>query len=253
MLKRAHMKERPDVFLRNTFRYSLIVAGFLAFMLFLFFETMVSLLWIIFIFMPIAILVSFFFFVQIPNLKIKKRQREINEEVIFSGRYILVKIDSGVPLYNSLIDASRSYGISAKYFKEIVDDIRVGVPIEEALAHARDMSPSKYYKLILTELITSLKTGVDISISLREVLKQITKEQILEIKKYSKKLNAFMMMYMVLAIVFPSLGVTLFMVGAGFMGATIPPQFTIIVLLIISLLQFTFISMLRSMRPMVNV
>jgi pilus assembly protein TadC len=247
------MKDRPEAFLRKTFKYSLIGGVFVAFLLFLFFDTLSSLVWILFIALPSASLLFFFFFAQVPVMKIKKREKEINQEVIFSGRYILVKIDSGVPLYNSLIDASRSYGISAKYFKEIVDDIRVGVPIEEALAHARDMSPSKYYKLILTELITSLKTGVDISISLREVLKQITKEQIIEIKKYSKKLNAFMMMYMVLAIVFPSLGVTLFMVGAGFIGATIPPQFTFIVLLIISLLQFTFISMLRSMRPMVNI
>ena len=105
-----------------------------------------------------------------------------------------------------------------KYFKEIVDDINIGVPIEQALERAREFNCSEKFKLILSELVTSLKTGADIVPSLKEVLSQITSEQVLEIKAYNKKLNAIMMMYLIIAAVMPSLGMTMFTVISGFVS-----------------------------------
>ncbi len=201
---------------------------------------------------PVIFIFVFFLLIQSPRVVIRKREREINQEVLFAGRYLLVKLDSGIPLFNSLIDASSSYGIAAKYFKEIVDDINMGNPIEDALETARESCPSHYFKMILSELITSLKTGVDVSVPLRSILQQITTEQIIEIKAYGKKLNAFMMLYMVLATVMPSLGMTMFIVFAGFMGLEVGTAFIFTALLLLSFVQFIFISILRSLRPMVN-
>jgi len=252
MLKQARMNEKPEVFLKKTLTVSLYIALTFAFLLFMFFDKMEISLALLLIIVPVIYLMFFSFFIQSPKVKIRKREREINQEILFAGRYLLIKLDSGIPLYNALMDASRSYGISSKYFKEIVDDIRIGTPIEDALEFTREASPSKFFKLILTELITSLKTGVDVSIALREVLQQITKEQIIEIKEYSKKLNAFMMMYMVIATVMPSLGVTMFIIIAGFMGLDISTTIIFIILGMMSFVQFIFISVLKSIRPMVN-
>ncbi len=195
---------------------------------------------------------SYSYFKRTPKVYIRKRQRDIEREVLFAGRYLLVKIESGLPLVNSLEDASRSYGIASKYFMEIVDDIKTGTPVEEALERARELSPSKYFKMILSELITSLKTGVDISVPLRSILMQITKEQMLEIKDYGKRLNAFIMIYMVVATVLPSLGMTIFIIIASFLNLPFTNTLAFTFLFIFAFVQYLFISALHSIRPLVN-
>ena len=258
LVEKAHMKETAEQFVKRVISLSIMASFTIAILSFFLLDKLVfkgnigkTLLGTLVMF-ALSFFVVFSLFIQSPRLELRKREREINKEVLFAGRYLLVKLDSGIPLFNSLLDASRSYGISAKYFKEIVDEIRVGTPIEEALAETRESSPSKYFKLILTELITSLKTGVDVSIGLREILNQITKEQVLEIKTYSKKLNAFMMIYMVLATVMPSLGVTMFIVLGGFMGIPLDTATMYMILFGLAFMQYIFLSILKSMRPMVN-
>jgi len=246
------MKEEPEKFLKKTFMSSLFVSVTFLVLLFMVFDKMKIPLLSLLVIIPVIFALVFFVLIQAPRVIIRKREREINKEVLFAGRYLLVKLDSGIPLFNSLIDASNSYGIAAKYFKEIVDDINMGNPIEYALENARENSPSHYFKLVLSELITSLKTGVDVSIPLRSIIQQITIEQTLEIKEYGKKLNAFMMLYMVLATVMPSLGMTMFIVFAGFMGLDVGATFIGIALFCLTFIQFMFLTVLRSIRPMVN-
>ena len=75
----------------------------------------------------------------------------------------------------------------------------------------------------------------------------------LEIKEYGKKLNAFIMLYMVIATVMPSLGMTIFIVIAGFLQIDIDQGFIISMLIILGFIQFLFIAALRSIRPLVNI
>ncbi len=248
----AHMKETPARFIKKTFISSVYVAVTFLILLFMLFDKFKIPLIALLVLVPVIFALAFIILIQSPRVIIRKREREINKEVLFAGRYLLVKLDSGLPLFNSLIDASNSYGIAAKYFKEIVDDINTGTPIEIALDNAREGSPSHYFKLILSELITSLKTGVDVTVPLRSIIQQITVEQTLEIKEYGKKLNAFMMLYMVLATVMPSLGMTMFIVFAGFMGLDVSGVFIGSALFGLAVIQFIFISVLRAIRPMVN-
>jgi pilus assembly protein TadC len=253
LLKQAKLKIRPEEFIKKAIIFSLYVSLTFTILSFFLFDTFsIPLIMLLPVFI-IAYLMSFSFLLNSPRVTIRKRQREINQEVLFAGRYLLVKLDSGVPLYNALIDASNSYGISSKYFKEIVDDIKLGIPIEEALESTRESCPSDHFKIILTELITSLKTGVDVTVALRDVLQQIMKEQILEIKEYGKKMNAFMMLYMVLATVMPSLGVTMFIILAGLTGIPLSNGVMLIILLIMAFTQFMFLGVLKSLRPMVNI
>ncbi len=251
-LKKAHMREKPEEFIRNTLRLAgliavtVIVLGFFAFD-----KLEVNLAYLL----PLAIVgyfLSFLFFLQSPKVQKRKREREINKEVLFAGRYILVKLEAGTPLYNAMIDASKSYGICGKYYKEIVDEIQIGTPIEDALEEAREYNASEKFKMILSELLTTLKTGADVAASLRSVLQQITNEQIIEIKAYAKKVNALILLYMVIGTVLPSLGMTMFIILAGFMSLELPGTFIVFALFMLVFLQFIFIAMFRSARPMVN-
>ncbi len=251
-LKTANIREDPRAFIKKMILTSTYLSfSFLIFFFFVFANAKVNLLWLIAIF-PAVYLVAFTFMMQTPNVTIRKRQKEVDMEVLFAGRYLLVKIESGTPLFNALTDASRSYGVMAKYFREIVDEILSGVPIEDALEDAREHSASLKFKKILAELITSLKTGVDVGVSLRVILKSISNQQMLEIKEYSKKLNAYVTLYMILAVVLPSLGMTMLVIVGAFLSLELSLTFILVAAAGMIFIELLFISLFKSIRPAVN-
>jgi pilus assembly protein TadC len=185
-------------------------------------------------------------------LFVRKREREINKEVLFVGRYLLIKLYSGRPLLNALIETATSSGVASKYIKEIVDDISTGSSIEEALENAMTYSPSEKFRRILFHVSNALELGIDVTGPLRNVLVEITKEEELEIKKYGKKLNTLVIFYMLVAIIIPSLGVAIFIVISSFLNLPINLIMLLVIAFFITILQFIFIALFKSVRPMVN-
>jgi pilus assembly protein TadC len=200
----------------------------------------------------LSLLGIFYFVLQMPYGTIRTREREVNKEVIFAGRYLLTKLQSGAPLFNSLIDASQSYGICSKYFKEIVDDINTGTPIEDAIENAMTYNASSKFKRVLWQLYGSLKTGSDISNALKATLNAITTEQIIEIKEYGRKLNSYMVFYLVIACVLPSLGLTMFVILSSFLNLSIERSIFFVILFFLVVIQLLFIFVIKASRPMVN-
>ncbi len=252
-LRIAHIRTTPEEFVKKAVMSALYISVAVTVLLFFLFSKtgMVKLVWLPFI----SVLLFFFFYIfMLQSVKgtIRKREREINMEVLFAGRYLLVKMESGTPFFNALIDASKSYGVSAKYFKEIVDDINTGVPIEEALETAREYNASEKFKRIIWQMLSAIKSGTDVTESLKGVLRAITAEQVIEIKAYGKKLNSLMLFYMIVAGVIPSLGITMLIIVSGFLQFQMGTPHFIAVVVFLSIIQLVFIAIIRSVRPMVN-
>ena len=252
-LRMAHIKQAPEQFVKKGMLLSLYASAAITFVFFMFFSKFsmdLRLLPVAFVIMFMAV---FFFIMQTPYGIIRKREREINKEVLFAGRYLLVKMESGVPLFNTLIDASKGYGVCSSYFKEIVDEINMGTPIEQALENARNYNASEKLKKILWQIVVSLKTGTDVTEAMRSTLKAITAEQVIEIKEYSKKLNSLMMFYMIIAVVVPSLGMALFIIFSSFLNLTITSGYMFFIIFLLAILQLSFISIIKASRPMVDI
>ena len=171
---------------------------------------------------------------------------------MFAGRFLLVKVNAGRPLLNALMEGSQSYGVSSKYFKEIVEDINLGTPLENALENAVKYSPSDKFRRILFQINTALKVGIDVSIPLTNALEEITNEQLTEIQRYGKKLNSLALFYMLLAIVLPSIGMAIFVVVGGLLGLPIDRNIFMVVIGVLVLVQLLFISIFKSTRLSVN-
>lgn len=201
---------------------------------------------------PVFLSGYFYFFLMSPKNIINKRKRELDQEVLFAGRFLLVKVNAGRPLLNALIEGSQSYGVASKYFKEIVDDINLGTPLEKALDNAVKYSPSDKFRRILFQINTALKVGIDVSIPLTNVLEEITAEQLTEIQRYGKKLNSLALFYMLLAIVLPSIGMAIFVVVGGLLGLPIDRSVFLVVIGAIILIQLVFISIFKTTRLSVN-
>ena len=165
---------------------------------------------------------------------------------------MLVKLYSGRPLLNALIETASSKGITAKYIKEIVDDISTGNTIENSLNNAMIYSPSERLRKILFHVNNALQLGIDITRPLESVLQEITKQEELEINKYGKKLNTLVIFYMLVAVIIPSLGVAIFIVISSFLNAIIGLGELLALIFFIVVLEFIFIALFKSITPMVN-
>ena len=252
-LRIAHLRVSPQEFVYSSFEFALPFSLGLTVLFFFIVDKAGLPLGLL----PIAFIMLFFLVFNFQFIKLKariiKRQKEIDREVIFAGQYLLIKLYSGKPLLNALVDTSKSYGVASKYIGEIITDIDTGSSLEKALENAVIYSPSEKFRRILFHLNNALRLGIDVTEPLSNVLEEITKEQELEIKKYGKKLNTIIIFYMLAAIVMPSIGMTLFIVVSSFINFKLGLASFIIVLMFLAIMQLIFISIFRSVRPTVNV
>lgn len=246
------MKETAEQFVKKTIELTAMLSIGTLILLFFIFEVAGISLGYFFVLFPALLAGYFIFLLQSPKGIISKRRRELDQEVLFAGRFLLVKVNSGRPLLNALIEGSQSYGVSSKYFKEIVEDINMGTPIEEALDNAVKYSPSDKFRRILFQINTALKVGIDVSIPLTNVIEEITNEQLTEIQRYGKKLNSLALFYMLIAIVLPSIGMAIFVVVGGLLGLPIERNLFLVVIGVLILIQLIFISIFKTTRLGVN-
>jgi pilus assembly protein TadC len=189
---------------------------------------------------------------QTPVLAQRKVADDINKEVLFAGRFLLVKLNSGKPLVNALIEASQSYGVSNRYFLEIVRDIELGTPLEDAIDRAMHNSPSKHWRSILFQIQNALRLGIDVRTSLEAVLDEISHDYLLQIQRYGKKLSSITLFYLLLAVVFPSLGMTIMVVLLSFAGLQLSWGLLSVILILVVFVQVIFLRVFTSIRPRVN-
>lgn len=252
-LRIAGINKSPKEFMNQTLKSSALVAVMMGALSFLLFSKRGL--------SPVfSILVAGVFFVMAysallksVDAKISKRAKEIDKDVLFAGRFLLIKLNSGKPLINSLIDASQSYGVASHYFKDLVRNIELGTPLESAIESAMDNCPSKKMKRVLFQMNTAQKIGVDVTQNLEAVINEISHEQLIEVQRYGKKLNSLVMFYMLLAVVMPSLGLTMFIVVASMVSLTISVTTFFTFAFFLLLIELMFMTFFKSIRPSVNI
>lgn len=249
-LQMAKIDQNVEEYLQMSVRLAIIFAAVVSMSMFMMTKKFSFTLILSFL---LTALIMFNLFRNRPKLVIKRRQQKIDRDLLFAGQYMLVKLQSGLPLFNSLIHASKEYNETGFFFREIVQDVNTGTPIERALAAGRDNCPSENMKKILSEIVTSLKTGANVVDTLRNSIDEISANLMLEVKGYNKKLNSIMMFYMILGTVIPSIGIALLIIFLSFAGILLTPGFLIAILFFLLILQFFFIAVVNNARPTVNV
>ena len=251
-LKEAGINQAPEEFVQKTAFTSFYMTTGLTMFLGAVLAKAGPFISILALFFPIMLFIMFFYFLKMPDLLIVKKEKEINKEIVFAGRFLIIELESGVSLYNAIKNVIKSYNIVGKYFNEIIEDIDMGTPIEEALNKAIEYTPSSDFRKLLWQMLNSIKTGADISQSLKNVIEQITKRQIIEIKKYGKKLNPLAMFYMMIAVIIPSIGTTMIIVLSTFVSFDINLTILLLIAAFLAFIQFMFVSIIRTSRPSVN-
>ncbi|MDD5337576.1 MAG: type II secretion system F family protein [Candidatus ainarchaeum sp.] len=251
-LYRASMAETPAQFLERVIGSSILLSATAALLLGLVFSVVsVNVLFALLAFV-ILLPLSFLYLMFYPEARIVRRQQDIDSELVFAGRHILIALRAGMPLFDALVGVSSGYGAVSEEFRRIVEKINLGIPMGQALREAGTNTTSGAFARIVMQIANAISSGADVSSSLEIVLNQIAREQAIALKAYGQKLNPIIMFYMIMGIIFPSLGVAfaiiLFsLVSSGTIGLT--PVSLIYVLVVISLVQYLFLSLVESSRP----
>jgi len=248
-LKRAGLKKSPEEFILQQVTLTVFIIVLLTIVLFLISSRM-ELDFIIVI--PVLLVFGVILFVwmlQYPRVMIVKRQRDLDKDVLYAGRDILIALKSGVPLFNAMVNVSTDYGVASEEFSKIVEKINSGMPAEVALQEASDMNTSKSFRRIILQVVTSMRSGSDIAAALEVVLNQISREQVIELKRYGQKLNPLTMFYMLFGIIMPSLGIAVGIVLTSFVAVQIDFAMLMVICLLIGVVQYMFLTIIKSSRP----
>jgi pilus assembly protein TadC len=192
-------------------------------------------------------------FIQIiayPKILVKKKVRDVEQNLIFGLRTITIQIRSGVSLFASLsLVAYGNYGTLSSELKRAVDEINAGIPEEDALQRAAIRTPSVFFRRSLWQIVNGLKAGADISLVLTELVRTMTKEQIIQIKKYGADLRLLSLVYMMLGVIVPALGLTLLVILSTFPDSPVTETMLWGFLGFIVLSQVMYIGIIKSKRP----
>ena len=202
--------------------------------------------------MVVGLAIAFSTFLTIvfyPQIIAKRRARELEEQLIPALRQLLIELKSGVPLFNAMASVSNDYGEVSEEFKKMVRKINGGTRDLDALAEATTANPSISFRKVLWQLSNALKVGSDVSRVLEGMVHELTLERVEQIKRYGQELAPWTMVYMMTAVILPSLGITMLMVIASFMSIALPSVVLPVVVAALAGFQLFFMNFVSTRRP----
>ena len=185
-----------------------------------------------------------------PKILLKKKIRNVERNLVFALRTLLVEIKSGVTLFDAInIIAQGDNGQVSNEFKKAVEKIETGSFQNDALEEMGDNNPSLYFRRTIWQLVNGLKAGSDISVIIRSLVDDLSVEKSNQVKKYGNSLKLLSLLYMMLGAIIPALGLTFLIILSTF------PQIAITEMVFWGMLggilvsQFMFLGIIKSARP----
>jgi flagellar protein FlaJ len=197
---------------------------------------------------------TFFYLINFPRFRMRRKQRALEMDLLYALRALLIKMKSGISLYDSMVGVAKGdYGAISKEFERTIKEIGAGIPQIEALERLAMRSPSTYFRRIIWQITNSMRVGADITSTMERIVEGIAAEQRIEIRDFGAKLNPLALVYMVFSVIVPTLGITFLFVLGSFSGIPIPTEFFYLVVLFLVVFQVMFMGLIKSKRPVVGI
>ncbi len=204
------------------------------------------LLFVVFFFVPFWY-VNFY-----PALVAKRRVSDLEKNLLFALRHLLIEVRAGVPLFDAMVGVSKGYGSVSEEFRKIVQEVNSGRDQEDVLDEAAKRSPSLYFRRALWQVVNALQGGSDVSKALEAITDNFADRQINKINRYGEELNPWTMMYMIVAVILPSIGITFLIILTSLTGMNIPGIIFPLIIFGLAMFQFFFMGFVKSKRPSVS-
>ncbi len=248
----ADLTDTPAMFLQKMVMATIFFTVALVIITFVIFSYM-NLSWLYLI--PAAfvyVVIGFNYLMLYPDAMIIKRRKEIDYEVAFAGRHLVIALKSGMPLFSAITSLSTDYGYVSKEFARISEKVSLGTPLTQAIRDAASTNPSKYLVRVLLQISNSLASGADVGSSLETVIDQISREQMIQLREYGQKLTPFVMFYMMFGIILPAIGIAGVVVLTTVISAAklgLPSSILTFAFALIIIVQYLLFGVIESSRP----
>jgi len=208
-------------------------------------------LWGFFIALAFAFFVLFSQIVY-PRIYIQRKQRNIEQNLISALQDILIQLNSGVTLFNILVNISdANYGELSMEFKKAVKKINAGEPESEVLDELGEMNPSVFFRRTLWQISNGMKAGSDMVVVVKDSVKALNEEQLIQVQNYGNKLNPLIVFYMLIAVIIPALSITFLTIISSMVG--LAKNMTMLLFfglfIFVILFQIMFLGLIKSRRP----
>lgn len=203
----------------------------------------------------VALIFSLFvFFSQrvYPGIYVARRQRDIEKNLISALQDILIQLSSGIPLFNILVNVSDAdYGELSIELKKAVRRINSGEPESEVLDDLGRKNPSVFFRRALWQISNGMKSGSDMGMVIKDSIKALSEEQLIQIQNYGNKLNPLIVFYMLISVIIPALSITFLTIISSMINLPKTPTYLLFVglFVFVILVQIMFLGMIRSKRP----
>jgi flagellar protein FlaJ len=185
-----------------------------------------------------------------PIIRVTKKVRDLDRNLVFALRTILVQLRSGVSLFDSMkVVAEGKYGTVSKEFKRAVDQISTGTIQEIALERIAEYNPSIYFRRAIWQIVNGMRAGADITVVLGESVDTLTEAQSIQIRNYESQMKILSLVYMMLGVIVPALGITFLIVLSSFPQIKITELYFWVLLMGVGIAQFMYMGIVKSKRP----
>ncbi|MBI5046880.1 type II secretion system F family protein [Candidatus Micrarchaeota archaeon] len=185
-----------------------------------------------------------------PKIVLRKVAAKESKDLLFALREITINLDSGIPLFDAMKNIGEgNYGYVSKDFESVVRQIDSGTSEREALRALALKTESEYMKRAVWQMVNALESGASMNTALPGIIQAIESYVYREIRDYSSNLNFLMLIYMMIAAVLPTLGITFLVLLSAFSGLGVTMNTVAVLITISAIGQTILIGFMASTRP----
>jgi flagellar protein FlaJ len=185
-----------------------------------------------------------------PAIEMRKIAIKENKDLLFALREVIIDVDGGVPLFDSLKNVSHAgYGYVSDEFERVVRQVESGVSEREAIKQLALKTESEFLKRASWQMVNALESGAKMSDALEHIAIAVEAYLFREIKNYSTNLNFLLLIYMLAGVVAPSLGITFMVLLSAFSGLGVTIESVAMLLGFTMMIQIVILGYMGSLRP----
>jgi pilus assembly protein TadC len=191
----------------------------------------------------------FTYLLRYPKFVALRRTKKLDKDLLNLLQHILIEIKSGVPLFNAMLGVTAGYGEVSEEFKIIVKEINAGISEIRALERASLRNPTLHFRRSLWQITNAMKAGSNVTSALEAIVGSLTQEQVIAIRRYGQELSPFTLMYMLIAVIMPTLGITFLIILSSFAGLKFPDTMFPMILVVLAVFQYFYMGIIKTKRP----
>lgn len=198
----------------------------------------------------LTLFISLVFFLFYPRMMGKSIGATIDKELIFAMRDVLIQISSGIPLFTVIENiANSNYGYVSMEFKRVVGNVKGGSPLLHEIEIMAIRTQSEYLKKVSWQLVTAIRSGSDLTATLKSIVKVLVDYQFSISKSFNAELNFIILIFMLVSAVLPTIGTTVLVIFSVFGMFGISSEVLLGVVVVSFLVQAGIVGYVYTKRP----